>query len=388
MSSMSPDFNFPELITWGWSDFFSRALALQKSAEAMELLSVARIVSQHRDQYDVVDVSGQLRIAHLRGKLRHQSMDSLGKGVELLPTVGDWVLYEKEKPAPATDTQALELDKAASEISAQGSTLRKLQIETVLTRRSWLARTSPEGRVQSIAANIDYVFVATSLNQDLNYARLDRYVSLAWAAGATPIILLTKKDLDADWGKRLAETKTRLTGVEVFAISSQDPQSLEGLSPYFALGSTSVIVGSSGIGKSTLINALVGGDVSLTSPTREEDDKGRHTTTARSVWRTKWQGLIIDTPGMREIQMLDSEAGIEEIFADVYELFQRCRFRDCRHESEPACGIKTALADGSLTAERWQSFNKLEREIAYQKVKTEQATAAAKSKLHKKAKLK
>lgn len=279
-------------------------------------------------------------LATIRGRLFHEATS-----VVQLPTVGDLVRGELAGDAAV--------------------------IEEVLPRRSFLARQAAGGRTpQALAANVDFVLIATSLNQDLNFKRLDRYFTLAFDSGSQPVLVLTKKDLNPNWPALKAECELHAPGVTVVAISTLEDQSWAQLTPMVSDGKVAVVLGSSGVGKSTLSNRLLGSEVLDTGGIRLDDDKGRHTTTARSMWLTKTGGWIIDTPGMRELQLLDNEAGLARAFEDVEELFGRCKFGNCGHSNEPGCAVKAALEDGSLPLERWESYGKLQKEIAFQKKKS------------------
>lgn len=277
--------------------------------------------------------------ASVRGRLFHEAASVLE-----LPAVGDHVRGE------------LSGDSAV--------------IEEVLPRRTLLARQAAGGRgPQALAANVDYVLIASSLNQDLNFKRIDRYLTLAFDSGAQPVIVLTKRDLNPGWQALRTECELHAPGVVTVAVCAQQDDSWAQLAAFLANDKVAVLLGSSGVGKSTLSNRLLGSEILDTGGIRLDDDKGRHTTTSRSMWRTKSGGWIIDTPGMRELQLLDNEDGLARTFEDVEELAGRCRFGNCAHGNEPGCAVKTALEDGSLALERWESYGKLQREIDFQKKK-------------------
>ncbi|MBR3076819.1 MAG: ribosome small subunit-dependent GTPase A [Oscillospiraceae bacterium] len=292
----------------------------------------ARVTAQHRERYEIVCERGPA-CARLKTKEYYG-------GREPFPTVGDFVMVNY-------------IENGDSQILA------------TLPRRSFFSRREPGPipRDQAVAANFDYVFLLQSLNRDFNPKRLERYLTLAWQSGATPVILLTKADLTADPGSYLARAERVAPGVDAHAVSARTGFGLEGLAPYLRPGTTLVFLGSSGVGKSSLVNALAGEEIMGVSGIRE-DDRGRHTTTRRQLIRLPGGALIIDTPGMRELGMWEIREGLEEAFPDVERFLGRCRFSDCTHTREPGCAIRAALAAGELDAARWKSWQKLKAEAA------------------------
>ena len=236
-------------------------------------------------------------------------------------------------------------------------------IHALLPRRSAVVRRAPADHgtgAQTIAANVDVVFIVTSLNAELNLRRLERYLAVAWESGATPVVVLSKSDLDADVPGHLAAVESVAIGVEVISTSAVSGTGIDGVRAHLGPGRTVAFIGSSGVGKSTLVNALAGHELLTTAGIREDDARGRHTTTRRQLVPLA-EGLVIDTPGMRELGLLDGD-GLASAFEDIETVAMSCRFNDCRHETEPGCAIRAALASGALDAARFAAFRKLERE--------------------------
>ena len=297
-----------------------------------------RVAVQHRGAYDIVTDRGELRCEVPQRLVRQASSPAD------LPAVGDWVAVELAEPGRGV-------------------------IHAVLPRRtrfSRLAAHDPGSQTtheQVVAANVDVVFVVTSITDDLSARRLDRYLTLGWESGARPVVLLTKADLVDDTAPAIAEVSAVAAGVPAHAVSVRTGVGLDAVRAELSPGDTAALLGSSGVGKSTLVNTLLGEELLATQEVRS-DGQGRHTTVRRELIRLPGGGLVIDTPGMRELQLWVADHGLEEAFDDVTSLFGGCRFSDCGHESEPGCAVQAALADGTLTPERWDSYRKLERELA------------------------
>jgi ribosome biogenesis GTPase / thiamine phosphate phosphatase len=294
---------------------------------------LGRVVTEQRGAFMVMTKTGE-GLSKISGKLRFETVQR-----EELPAVGDWVL-----------------------LSGEGAV-----IEKVLPRTSKFSRKKAgnEAEEQIIATNIDTVFILSSLNDDLNSKRMERYLLLCWESGANPVIVLTKSDTCKGIEEKKKEVENTLLGVKVITISAVNHEGIEDLMPYLDKGQTVALVGSSGVGKSTLTNLLVGYDVQKTKEIRESDDKGRHTTTHRELFLLENGASIIDTPGMREIQLWQGQEGLSTQYHDIEELALHCRFNDCRHEDEPGCGIRLAIEEGTLSEERLEHYQKLQREIAY-----------------------
>ncbi|HAE0521324.1 TPA_asm: ribosome small subunit-dependent GTPase A, partial [Salmonella enterica subsp. enterica serovar Enteritidis str. P125109] len=246
-----------------------------------------------------------------------------------------------------------------------------------------------ETEEQIICANVDVALLVMAFGHDFNVRRLERYLTVAWDAGVIPIIVLTKKSLMPSIEIELQAVEAVAFGTPILAVDSLTGDGLEELRTQLQVKQTIVLVGSSGVGKSTLVNALAGERLMETGGVREDDERGRHTTTHRELKRLANGLLLVDTPGMRELALWDGSDGLSSTFSDIEELAENCRFRDCKHEKEPGCAVRTALEDGTLSAERWNSFVKLKREIAYTERKQNVALQAAEKekwkKIHKQA---
>ena len=269
-------------------------------------------------------------------------------GGEVFPTAGDFVLLDWQ---PAGESRIL----------------KTLPRKTYFSR---LDHSSSGHGEQAVAANFDTVFIMQSLNRDFNVHRLERYLTLAWQSGAVPAVVLTKADLVQDYTEQLRAAEKAAIGAEVFAVSVRTGQGLSDLAERLKPRGTVVFLGSSGVGKSSLVNALAGGNVMDTGAIREDDSRGRHTTTRRQLLMLPSGVMVIDTPGMRELGMWDVTDGIGHSFADVEKFFGQCRFFDCRHQSEPGCAVKAAIERGELSAERWESYCRLKNEAKYSEDKT------------------
>ena len=293
--------------------------------------TVARITSVHRERYGIAGSFGE-------GYARLKSKEYYQEG-EMFPTVGDFVTIDY-------------IENGDSRI------LSTLPRKTVFARRE----PGPIPREQAVAANFDYVFIMQSLNLDFNPKRLERYLTLSWQSGATPVILLTKADLVEDYWDYLTAVERVAPGVNTHVVSAHTGFGLPRLGAYLQPGKTVVFLGSSGVGKSSLVNTLAGEQVMAVSAIREEDSRGRHTTTHRQLIKLESGVMIIDTPGMRELGMWEASEGLADAFADVEQYLGKCRFSDCKHETEPGCAIKAAIDAGELDIQRWDSYRKLKAE--------------------------
>jgi ribosome biogenesis GTPase / thiamine phosphate phosphatase len=290
----------------------------------------ARAAVEHRIEYVVYTAHGELR-AELAGRLRHD---------EEHPAVGDWLAV------------AARPDEGRATINA------------ILPRRSAFVRKVAwaETKPQVVAANVDVVFVVCGLDLNYNIRRIERFLTLAWESGAQPVVLLTKADLCDDVEAYVLEVESVAFGVPVHAVSAPHGDGVETVRSYIPHGKTAALLGSSGVGKSTLVNALVGEEVLATNEVRE-DGRGRHTTSHRELVPLPEGGVVLDTPGMRELQLWDAASGLDSAFQDLDALAGECRFSDCAHGREPGCAVQAALASGTLDVERFESWRKLQREL-------------------------
>jgi ribosome biogenesis GTPase len=318
----------------GWDAAFAKAF--EDGWGAQDDVHPARIVIEFNYIYRVAMDAGEID-ATRAGRLQHRASSR-----SELPAVGDWVVVRKR------------------ETEARGA------IVAVLPRRSWFSRRMA-GNVtdeQVVAANVDTVFIVMGLDADFNLRRLERYLLLARESGAAPVVLLTKADLCADVPAHVAEVTALAGDLPIHVLSPKFNEGVDQVAAYLTPGRTGALLGSSGVGKSTIINRLIGEDVQKTREVREADQRGRHTTTHRELVTLPKGGLIIDTPGMRELQLWDVNDAVRETFDDIEALAADCHFTDCRHRNEPRCAVKAAVAEGRVPGERLESYLKLQDELA------------------------
>jgi len=329
----------PTLEALGWDAGFEQSLATL----AGRGLVPGRVIGEYRGGFRVMTSAGEVP-AEVSGKMRYEALDRSD-----MPVVGDWVALS----GPA--------------------------IQAVLPRRSVFRRQDPGGGEQLLAANVDVAFVVMSLNRDFNLRRLERYLTMVWSSGAQPVVLLSKADLSHGVEERLADVRRIAGAARVHAVSVPRAQGLDEVRSFLAPARTAVFLGSSGVGKSTLINALAGRARQAVSEIRADDDHGRHTTTGRELITLPGGWLVIDTPGLRGIGLTDADvdAGLDRVFADIDEIAATCRFSDCGHENEPGCAVRAAIADGRLDPNRLASHRKLEREAERASVATDRGARAA-----------
>lgn len=304
--------------------------------------TIARIIATHKDRYEIVCNKGQ-GYAQIKRGCYYDNPNSI------YPTTGDFVIIEWN---PNGDSMISETLKRESSFSRAAST----------SDRSHTMHIQHE---QLVAANFDYVFIMQSLNNNFNLHRIERYLSLTWESGGIPVIILTKSDLVPNAQEYVEQVETIAFGVDVYAISYNTKEGLDNIQKYFSKGNTIVFLGSSGVGKSTLMNTLYGKEIMKTSEIREKDSRGKHTTTSRNLIMLPNGAMIIDTPGMRELGMWNAEAGISETFKDIEELTKMCKFSDCTHTNEPGCKIREAIENGELSEERFEKYLSLKRESEY-----------------------
>ncbi|MFN2587874.1 MAG: ribosome small subunit-dependent GTPase A [Actinomycetota bacterium] len=323
----------------GWTAELEEHMAPHRAAGWIP----GRVAVQHRGAYVVLTEAGETA-ARLTGRMRG---DGDGR-----PAVGDWLALRPLPNEPATI------------------------VEAILPRTSKFSRheAGKVTREQVVAANVDVAFLVAALNHDLNPRRLERYVTTAWSGGASPVIVLTKPDLCDDLGAALAEVETVALGIPVHVVNGLTGEGVDEVRPYLAGDKTAALLGSSGAGKSTLLNRLAGTELQRVAEIRY-DGRGRHTTTERHLFRLPGGGLVLDTPGMRELQLWDGES-MDRTFGDVAELAELCRFDDCAHDREPGCAVVAAHEAGTLSPERLASYRKLQRELRYLRVKQDRRAAA------------
>jgi ribosome biogenesis GTPase len=325
-----PVTHFQSVYQWGWNSYFE---AIWHDG-AREHVVPARVIAQQREFWRVAGDFGECW-GEAAGRLRLAA----DEGAEW-PAVGDWV--------------AVELGEA------ENSAL----LQEVLPRRSRFARKSPGKKMeeQVIAANVDTALLVSALDGDFNPRRVERYLAQCWESGAKPVLVLNKADACADAQARAAEIERVALGAAVYLLSAKTGQGVEELEEILSAGQTFVLLGSSGVGKSTLANRLLGQSRQEVQPVRKGDSRGRHTTTTRELFVLPGGALLIDTPGLRELQLWDAEDGLTEVFAEIDSLARQCRFSDCRHETEPGCAVQAALIAGTLDEARLESRRKLLRE--------------------------
>lgn len=318
---------------YGWNDYWTTAFEKRAVREQRP----GRIFMEQKGSYRMITEYGEL-VGEVSGRFRHEAL-----GYDSYPSVGDWVI---------ADMRPLE---------------GRAVIQDVLPRKSKFSRKVAGALTQEqvLAANFDVVFIVNSLNNDFNPRRLERYLTMAWESGAEPVIILSKKDLCEDAAHKISVVESITFGVPVIAVSAVTGEGAEELRSYLSPGGTIAILGSSGVGKSTLTNLLAGKEIMETREIREDDSRGRHTTTFRNLVLLPDGGMVIDTPGMRELQLWESDSGLQGTFEDIESLGNLCRFRDCSHVNEPGCAVIESVKNGVLPSARLDSYKKLKKELIF-----------------------
>jgi len=333
-----------DLATLGWTDDPDRASAVASGGRRP-----ARVISVHKEMSIVRGEDGHDRPAIVSGRFRYDALAASD-----YPAVGDWVALEPIRPEAGADDPAI--------------------IAAVLPRQSSFVRSAADSSRRSaghladeqvIAANVDVAFIVAGLDNDFNLRRLERYLAVAWASGVSPVVVLNKADIADDLEGRLIAVSAIAPGVPIVVLSALTGDHVTDLAEHLHAGRTAVVLGSSGVGKSTLVNALLGEERQATAAVRGDDSRGRHTTTHRELFVLPGGALLIDTPGIRSLEIAGADEGVETAFDDINALAAACRFSDCRHDGEPGCAVRGALDDGSLTVDRLESHRKLERELAF-----------------------
>jgi ribosome biogenesis GTPase len=350
----------------GWCEFFSAQLTeLELNSE----IAAARVAEENREMFRLLSPQGEF-MAEVSGKFRHEVTARSD-----FPAVGDWVLASTRKEES------------------------RATIHRVLNRKSKFSRkiAGKKTEEQIVAANVDVVFIVSSLNSEFNLRRLERYVALAWESGAQPVIVLNKSDLAENAEELRREAEAAAIGVRAILTSAlrgdgideiremmlsapEGSSSGEITSEKMPVAKTAALLGSSGVGKSSIINAILGTQLLDTGAVRQSDDRGRHTTTTRHLIVVPHGAVLIDTPGMRELQLWDASEGIDQAFGEIAELAASCKFRDCKHANEPECAVRAAVESGELAAERLESFQKLGREEKFVAAKQDVAVRAEQTK--------
>ncbi len=332
----------------GWNDFFRHNFEQYKEKGYLP----ARIAQQQREIYRVFCEHGELD-ARVSGRFSHSALCRSD-----FPAIGDWV---------AASVQPDE---------------NKAIIHAVLPRKSSFSRKAVlaggpkygpgKTEKQTLAANIDTVFLVTDFDSDFNPSRIERYITITWDSGAIPVIILNKSDLCSDVQKRIEEIETIALGVPVYPVSAINNDGLDALEEHLTAGKTSAFLGSSGVGKSTIINCLLGEERLKTNEVRQSDGRGRHTTVHREMIMLPQGGIVIDTPGLRELELWDDQKGLSRTFEDIEILAQGCRYNDCRHQNEPGCAVQQAIADGNLGSKLFKNYQKLQKELALHELRKDQ----------------
>jgi ribosome biogenesis GTPase len=334
------------LVTWGWNS------RLEKAFSSFPEHTPARVTRQDRDRYEIVGAEGSAA-AVVSGRFRHEAT-----AAAQFPAVGDWVAATWGDPSV---------------------------LHAVMPRAGCFSRRAPGERTeeQVLAANVDVAFLVCGLDLDFNPRRLERYIASVWESGASPVVVLNKADLCEEIAERLAEARAVAAGAPIEVVSAATGVGLEALESHLSPGRTVALLGMSGVGKSSLVNALVGRERQLVAAVRESDSRGRHTTTHRELIPLPGGAILLDTPGMRTLALWADEESLDASFGEIEALAASCRFRDCAHANEPGCAVLAGLASGELAEERYDSWRKLQREVAALAARTEPRAALERKRLWK-----
>ncbi len=343
------------LLDLGWNDNFSQYFEKYKAEnDKLKLQNAvqARISCEHKNLYHIISENGELT-AEVSGRFRHEVLSRAD-----FPVVGDWVVISRQE-------------------NQQNATIHKvLPRQSCFSRKAILGGGPAYGMgktdEQVLVANINSVFLVSGLDGDFNLRRIERYLTIAWDSGAVPVIVLNKADLAENIDELMEKVEEIAVGVPILSVSAKTGDGIETLLPYIQKGQTVTLLGSSGVGKSSIINYLLGQELIKIGGLRKSDGRGRHTTTYRELLVLPNGGIVIDTPGMRELQAWSENEGMEKTFGDIDELATNCKFSDCTHQTEPGCAIQIALEDGSLDKKRYNGYLRLQKEMAHLKIRQDQ----------------
>lgn len=346
-------YGFDEFFQKKWSEIYNEKWIdeLNKKSELESNIVPARVVSDHGQMLKVISPYGELMV---KRPITHQLLDQQ-------VAAGDWLAIK----------YSVEMEDAS--------------IEHVLARKTKFSRAAAgiEVKEQIVAANVDVIFLIQSLNKDFNMRRLERYLIASWESGAIPVIVLTKSDLCDDIDRKVTEVEVTAPGVDIFSVSNLTGEGIDTLRQFVTRGKTVALLGSSGVGKSTLVNRLAGQELLKTQAIREDDSKGRHTTTHRELVLLPNGGIILDTPGMRTLSLWEAEDGMEKLYGDIESLIRSCRFTDCKHNNEPGCAVQKGLKNGQIDEQKWISWNKLQKEMRFLNAKKRSKLRAAEKQSYK-----
>ena len=330
---------------YGWNTSHEANWEEMNDNEKMKKCTPGRVTLEHKHMYRVVTAEGEW-LSVCSGAMQHDAVERRD-----FPAVGDWVAVER---MPGEERGI---------------------VHAILPRTSLFSRKAAGTTIveQIIAVNVDVVFLVMSMNKDFNARRLERYLVAAYDSGADPVVVLTKRDVCDDPSYYIEEAQNIAFGANVFAVSNVTGEGIKEITALLREGKTAALLGSSGVGKSSLTNAICGGEMMFVQDIRDDDDKGRHTTTHRELVKIPGGGILIDTPGMREFQLWENSESLDSGFKDVEALAQACKFNDCQHNNEPGCAIQVALATGTLPMDRYTSYLKLQKEIAFLERKMDRA---------------